>query len=41
MVSGMPSASSVELVVVQPPKRVEAGQEDTFQELVCGGCQEE
>ena len=31
----------VELVIVQPPTCVEAGQEDAFQEFVRGGSQEE
>lgn len=41
LVAGVPSASSVELVLVQPSKCVEGRQEHAFQEFVCGGGQEE
>ena len=37
-VAGVPSARSVELVIVQPSKSVRVGQEDAFQEFVRGGC---
>ena len=39
LVAGVPSASSVELVIVQLSKFVEGGRRNAFQEFVRRGCQ--